>query len=299
MHRFPFSCVSVGLTIGKQPVVGVVYNPVLDELYHAGTRQLRGSCSRQGRLKGHRRAASGVCVGDLVVFTGSLPQGMSVNVFPHRPLHPLCAVRGGGAFLNGSPIRASDTAQLSKALVATELGTRRDAAFLDAAFDRIRRLGAATRSLRCTGSCALNLCSVAMGRCARRRRAASLPPPRAQRSHPAAVPLSAGAAQACLQPAAQRGFPPSSRSPRRLDAYYEVGLGGCWDLCAAVLVLQEAGGRVLDPQGAPRARPPSASRPRRHICLLTATAAVLAQQRVMLVVVAALAGRLTKVDLQL
>jgi fructose-1,6-bisphosphatase/inositol monophosphatase family enzyme len=80
------------------------------------------------------------------------------------PCCPLHAVRGGGAFLNGSPIQASDTAQLSKALVATELGTRRDAAFLDAAFDRIRRLGAATRSLRCTGSCALNLCSVAMGR---------------------------------------------------------------------------------------------------------------------------------------
>lgn len=38
---------------------------------------------------------------------------------------------------------------------------------------------------------------------------------------------------------------------RRLDAYYEIGLGGCWDLCAAVLVLEEAGGRVLDPVGGP------------------------------------------------
>ena len=36
---------------------------------------------------------------------------------------------------------------------------------------------------------------------------------------------------------------------RRLDAFYELGLGGCWDLCAGVLVLQEAGGRVLDPTG--------------------------------------------------
>lgn len=40
-----------------------------------------------------------------------------------------------------------------------------------------------------------------------------------------------------------------SPTPRRLDAYYEIGLGGCWDLCAAVLVLVEAGGRVLDPAG--------------------------------------------------
>lgn len=35
----------------------------------------------------------------------------------------------------------------------------------------------------------------------------------------------------------------------RLDAYYELGLGGCWDLAAATLILEEAGGRVLDPTG--------------------------------------------------
>ncbi|KAI7843873.1 hypothetical protein COHA_002420 [Chlorella ohadii] len=144
VHRFPFSCVSIGLTIGKRPVVGVVYNPILNELYHA--------------------------------------------------------VVGGGAFLNGQPIRVSETTELKKAVIATELGTRRDADFLDACFHRIRQLGQGARSLRCSGSCALNLCSVAMG---------------------------------------------------RLDVFYEIGLGGCWDLCAGALVLQEAGGCVLDPTGAP------------------------------------------------
>ena len=108
-------------------------------------------------------------------------------------------MRGGGACLNARPIRASDTAQLSAALVATERGTRRDPAFLEACFDRMLQLSARCRGLRCNGSCALNLCSVAKG---------------------------------------------------RLDAYYELGLGGCWDLCAAVLVLLEAGGRVTDPTGA-------------------------------------------------
>lgn len=45
-------------------------------------------------------------------------------------------------------------------------------------------------------------------------------------------------------------MPPSLLPPlSRLDAYYEIGLGGCWDLCAAALVLEEAGGRVLDPAG--------------------------------------------------
>lgn len=40
MHRYPFSCVSVGLTIGKEPVVGVVLNPILGETYTAGERGL-------------------------------------------------------------------------------------------------------------------------------------------------------------------------------------------------------------------------------------------------------------------
>ncbi|KAG0600163.1 hypothetical protein M758_11G011800 [Ceratodon purpureus] len=33
VHRFPFVCVSIGLVINKVPVVGVVYNPILDELF--------------------------------------------------------------------------------------------------------------------------------------------------------------------------------------------------------------------------------------------------------------------------
>lgn len=32
MPRFPFVCVSIGLTIGKIPTVGVVYNPIMDEV---------------------------------------------------------------------------------------------------------------------------------------------------------------------------------------------------------------------------------------------------------------------------
>ncbi|KAH8485952.1 hypothetical protein H0E87_027405, partial [Populus deltoides] len=35
VHGFPFVCISIGLTIGKVPTVGVVYNPIMDE---AGTK---------------------------------------------------------------------------------------------------------------------------------------------------------------------------------------------------------------------------------------------------------------------
>lgn len=144
VHRFPFSCVSIALTIDKIAVIGVVYNPILQEMFHA--------------------------------------------------------IRGGGAFLNEIPIKTSETKDLTSALFATELGTRRDDAFLDAAFARIRAVAKATRSVRACGSCALNLCSVAMG---------------------------------------------------RLDAFFEIGLGGPWDMAAGALILQEAGGEVIDPAGGP------------------------------------------------
>lgn len=35
MHRIPDVCVSIGLTINREPVVGVVFNPILNELFHA------------------------------------------------------------------------------------------------------------------------------------------------------------------------------------------------------------------------------------------------------------------------
>nr|BBI29712.1 L-galactose-1-P phosphatase [Malpighia glabra] len=35
VHGFPYVCVSIGLTIGKVPTVGVVYNPIMEELFTA------------------------------------------------------------------------------------------------------------------------------------------------------------------------------------------------------------------------------------------------------------------------
>ncbi|KAJ1880146.1 hypothetical protein H4R99_006781 [Coemansia sp. RSA 1722] len=39
VHHFPFTGISIGLAINKQPVVGVIYLPVLDELYTASRGQ--------------------------------------------------------------------------------------------------------------------------------------------------------------------------------------------------------------------------------------------------------------------
>ncbi|EIE24111.1 myo-inositol monophosphatase 2 [Coccomyxa subellipsoidea C-169] len=144
VHRFPFVCVCIGLAIDKKVAVGVVYNPILDELY--------------------------------------------------------TAMRGKGAFLNGQPINVSGCTDLGSALIITEIGVTRDDATLDALFGRISAIVKGARSVRCMGSCALDMCSVACG---------------------------------------------------RAEVSYEVGFGGPWDVAAASLIVEEAGGHVADPAGGP------------------------------------------------
>ena len=58
----------------------------------------------------------------------------------------------------------SAVADLSKALVATEIGVGRDAATVDAIMARVRSCVETCRSLRASGSCAMNMCGVAAGR---------------------------------------------------------------------------------------------------------------------------------------
>nr|TKR84802.1 hypothetical protein D5086_0000254160 [Populus alba] len=73
-------------------------------------------------------------------------------------------VHGKGAFLNGKPIKVSSQSELVKSLLATEVGTKRDKSTVDATTNRINSLLFKVRSLRMTGSCALNLCGIACGR---------------------------------------------------------------------------------------------------------------------------------------
>lgn len=144
VHGFPFVCSAVALVIERRVVAGVVYNPILGEMF--------------------------------------------------------TAAHGAGAFLNGKQIQVSETAALDRALCASEIGVHRDFETMMAIMERLMKVISNSRSMRCSGSCAMNICGVAMG---------------------------------------------------RLDCFFEIGFGGCWDVAAASLVLEEAGGRVLDPAGGP------------------------------------------------
>ncbi len=72
------------------------------------------------------------------------------------------AERGGGATLDDEPIRASDTDELIRALIAT--GFPHDRAEMPEALELFGRFAALTRGMRRLGSTALDLCYVASGR---------------------------------------------------------------------------------------------------------------------------------------
>jgi myo-inositol-1(or 4)-monophosphatase len=72
------------------------------------------------------------------------------------------AAKGRGATLNGRPLRASGTARLADALLAT--GFPPDVRGQERTLDWWRHFSLVTRSLRRTGSTALNLAYVAAGR---------------------------------------------------------------------------------------------------------------------------------------
>jgi myo-inositol-1(or 4)-monophosphatase len=90
--------------------------------------------------------------------------GETVLGVVHDPMaqETYAAERGGGATLNGRPIRVSDTDELIRALLATGFPYDRDE--VPAVLDLFGRFAMLTQSMRRLGSAALDLCYVAAGR---------------------------------------------------------------------------------------------------------------------------------------
>ena len=106
-HAYPRFCVSIGVEFQDARSVAVVYDPLMDELYHA--------------------------------------------------------VAGGGAYLNGRPIRVSKETALDRSLLATGFAYDRRKSEQDN-LDNFAAFLKAARALRRDGSAALDLCYVAAGR---------------------------------------------------------------------------------------------------------------------------------------
>ncbi|CAJ0833269.1 14177_t:CDS:2, partial [Entrophospora sp. SA101] len=110
---FPFVAVSIGLTINKEPVVGVVFNPFLNELYTASKGDAATLNSKKGGLvrsirslecaslnictvaKGHFDG----CAASIVILQeagGIMVNGQGPDEGPDNILgHKFLAIRGG------------------------------------------------------------------------------------------------------------------------------------------------------------------------------------------------------------
>jgi myo-inositol-1(or 4)-monophosphatase len=118
----------------------------------------------------------------------------------YDPLHEelFAATPGGGASVNGKPISATNKTDVSKAIVAYDIGHNPDIA--SRMVDLVAWVQPRVAKVRHLGSAALSLTYVAAG---------------------------------------------------RIDAYYHLSLQP-WDIAAALLLIQEAGGIVTDWHGEPR-----------------------------------------------
>ncbi|HRQ00821.1 MAG TPA: inositol monophosphatase family protein [Terrimesophilobacter sp.] len=72
------------------------------------------------------------------------------------------ATAGGGAFLNGLPIRVAEPVELASALIGTGFGYRAEQRVQDA--ELLRELIGSVRDIRRHGAASLDLCGVAVGR---------------------------------------------------------------------------------------------------------------------------------------
>lgn len=170
VHGFPHSCISIALFINAEPIIGVIYNPMLEQLFTAR--------------------------------------------------------KGKGAYYNGKKIEVSGETYLSKCLLMLETGTNRDKDRLKALYENLQTLIPVVHGLvfeyitnttynlfcyynfplytiysfcrvRSLGSAALNMAMVALG---------------------------------------------------VADAYVEYGIH-IWDIAAGEIIIKEAGGVVIDPNG--------------------------------------------------
>lgn len=125
VHGFPYACISIGFIYKKQPIIGVIYNPFLDQLYYA--------------LRGH---------GAFVSMPGA-PEPLRLPVAKARPLESLAQALLGVEW--GSDRRESVMKKKAESFVRL------------AGDGKEIPGGRMAHSLRSLGSAAMNYATVAQG----------------------------------------------------------------------------------------------------------------------------------------
>ncbi|KOS21630.1 Inositol monophosphatase 2 [Escovopsis weberi] len=128
IHSFPNACVSLGLAVAREPVVGVIYNPYQDLLFAA----VRGRGAFMTRIR------------------GTPPRRLPLSAPAPAPAPPLAGLGAALVAVEWGSSRDGPNYEL-KADVFRRLAATRESG------------GAMVHSLRSLGSAALNLAAVAAG----------------------------------------------------------------------------------------------------------------------------------------
>ncbi|KAL6542943.1 Small subunit (SSU) processome component [Orobanche hederae] len=128
VHGYPFVCVSIGLTIERVPTVGVVYNPIMDELFTA----IRGK--------------------------GAFLNGKPIKTSSQTELVKSLLAAEVGTDRDKSTVDAA-TDRINRLLFKLDMVKRKMAEKNELVFSTEQ-----VRSVRIGGSCALDLCGIACGR---------------------------------------------------------------------------------------------------------------------------------------
>lgn len=131
IHGYPFVAISIGLTINKVPVVGVIYNPLLNELYSAADGQ-----------------------GAFLNQTTKLPLFDTKAIAPLKDLSECLVMTEMGSDRSSAVISRKIDAIHNLVASKEDPGVR---SVIQNA------VGTQVHSIRSTGSAALNLCCVAKG----------------------------------------------------------------------------------------------------------------------------------------
>lgn len=131
IHGYPFVAISIGLTINKVPVVGVIYNPLLNELYSAADGQ-----------------------GAFLNQTTQLPLFDTKTIAPLKDLSECLVMTEMGADRSSAVISRKIDA------IHNLVASKQDPGVRSVIQNAV---GTQVHSIRSTGSAALNLCCVAKG----------------------------------------------------------------------------------------------------------------------------------------
>lgn len=89
-------------------------------------------------------------------------QGVAVGVVYAPTINSMyTAIRGGGSFLNGQPLKCNDPIEINRALIST--GFHYQSQIRDAEINQFNKLIMKVRDIRRNGSAAIDICHVAAG----------------------------------------------------------------------------------------------------------------------------------------